>query len=1150
MTELLPGWFPELLDESCRARLRRALDCREGKVRACAGSVTARLLALAELAAGRPRPLLLVVPGEQDARRITAQLGHLAAPGQEVLRLPRLDADPYRGLPGHPAVAATRVATLDRLVQGGPVVVVLDAAALLGRVPCRQTVEAWGEDFPLGGRVDLDTLARAVVAAGYRVVDVVTAPGDFARRGGLFDIWPPHENAPVRVELWGDEIDSLRRFDPVSQRTTGRLEAFRRLPAREAPIGAEQADALLDRLVGRARAVLAEAPPTEEGLGRLTEGTLAGLEGAAALYRDDLVPILDFVPSDLVVWEPEAVRECLERVWEEVHAAHQEADLEAIPPPEQLYVAPSQLDADLDAPLELAELPLARDAHRQVLDLGARRGRVLAGELDTLPGLVAELSGAGRPVVLVAQGPGRLQRLGEVLAGAGLAPRRADEDNDAAPTPGEVVLVAGRLDEGFEVHPGGAVVLAESDLFGPELQAPRVARRKSAGAFVSDLRDLSPGDLVVHVDHGVARYTGLQRRTPEGEELLALEYAGGDKLFVPVSRLDLIQKYSGGERALVPVDRLGGQGWQRRRRRVRREVERIAGELLELYARRQAIRAPSFADATAWQEEFEAAFPHALTDDQRHSLAEIKADLARPQPMDRLLCGDVGFGKTEVALRAAFQVVQEGWQVAVLVPTTVLAFQHLTTFRARMAGWPVRVEMVSRLVPTARVREILAETKAGRVDILVGTHRLLGKDVEFRKLGLLITDEEQRFGVKHKEAIKAMSLGVHALSMSATPIPRTLQMSLAGVRDLSVIETPPRNRLAIQTHLAPRSASLIAAAIGNELSRGGQVFFIHPEVRRLEAVAAEIRELVPGAEVCHAHGQMREGRLEEVMLRFIRGQAQVLVATSIVENGLDIPRANTILIDQAHRFGLSQLYQMRGRVGRSDQRAYAYLLVPSQRSLTSEARARLSALVEFSELGSGFRIAAMDLEIRGAGEFLGSRQSGHIAAVGFEMYNQMLEDEVRRLRGEVIEQPPEPVTINLGLAASLPETMIPDSGQRLAIYKRLGAAESEAEIEDLREETEDRYGRLPAEAETLFRIAELRLMAQRQGAVSIDWAGDGIVVRYGSRPRLDAERLVGLLREDEGVRMTAAGLVKLRVPGEVADRVAAARLALRRLDPR
>ncbi|MDQ7086488.1 MAG: helicase-related protein [Acidobacteriota bacterium] len=448
------------------------------------------------------------------------------------------------------------------------------------------------------------------------------------------------------------------------------------------------------------------------------------------------------------------------------------------------------------------------------------------------------------------------------------------------------------------------------------------------------------------------------------------------------------------------------------------------------------------------------------------------------------------------------------------------------------------------------MREILAETKAGRVDILVGTHRLLGKDVEFRKLGLLITDEEQRFGVKHKEAIKAMSLGVHALSMSATPIPRTLQMSLAGVRDLSVIETPPRNRLAIQTHLAPRSASLIAAAIGNELSRGGQVFFIHPEVRRLEAVAAEIRELVPGAEVCHAHGQMREGRLEEVMLRFIRGQAQVLVATSIVENGLDIPRANTILIDQAHRFGLSQLYQMRGRVGRSDQRAYAYLLVPSQRSLTSEARARLSALVEFSELGSGFRIAAMDLEIRGAGEFLGSRQSGHIAAVGFEMYNQMLEDEVRRLRGEVIEQPPEPVTINLGLAASLPETMIPDSGQRLAIYKRLGAAESEAEIEDLREETEDRYGRLPAEAETLFRIAELRLMAQRQGAVSIDWAGDGIVVRYGSRPRLDAERLVGLLREDEGVRMTAAGLVKLRVPGEVADRVAAARLALRRLDPR
>ena len=616
---------------------------------------------------------------------------------------------------------------------------------------------------------------------------------------------------------------------------------------------------------------------------------------------------------------------------------------------------------------------------------------------------------------------------------------------------------------------------------------------------------------------------------------------------MPVTRLDLVQKYSGGEASLVPLDRLGGTGWERRRRKVRRAVEEIAGELLELYAKRRAARAHAFGPDTDWQREFEAAFPHELTADQAAALAEIKADLRRDRPMDRLLCGDVGYGKTEVALRAAFKVIQEGYQVAVLVPTTVLAFQHLRTFRARMAGWPVRVEMVSRFVPPRQAREILAATERGEVDVLIGTHRLLGKDVRFRKLGLLVIDEEQRFGVRHKEAIKRLALGVHVLAMSATPIPRTLQMSLAGVRDLSVIETPPRNRLAIQTRLVPWSRSLVAAAIRNELRRGGQVFYVYPRVQGIEEIVRRLRELVPEARIVHAHGQMPEGRLEEVMLEFVQGKADVLVATTIIENGLDIPRANTILVHDAHRFGLSQLYQMRGRVGRSDVRAWAWLLVPGRRELTADARRRLAALVEFSDLGAGFRIAAMDLEIRGAGELLGARQSGHIAAVGFEMYARLLEEAVRKLRGEETGQEPEPVAINLGVEAYLPEDWVPEPGHRLEVYKRLSRAASEEELRALEEEVRDRFGRLPDPARNLFRVAALRIAAAAQGAVAIDWLGDAVAVRYGDRPRVTPERIVRLVQEDPDVRLSPAGVVRVRVHDPSMDRIAAASLALRRM---
>ncbi|RMG48682.1 MAG: transcription-repair coupling factor [Acidobacteria bacterium] len=1144
-------WIAELLGHDVVRRLARAAGGGP-RVHAASLSRTARLLALVEAVRSRRGPTLLVAADDAGARSLTRALEGLLDPVRgdpAPVRLPALEADPYRGIPSHPAVAAQRVAALDALAWGASVVIVVPVAAFLTPVPGREEIRKWGGQIARGGRVDLPRLAREVVEAGYRVADVVVAPGDFARRGGLFDIWPPQEEAPVRVELLGDIVESLRRFDPATQRTTGRIDRVRWLPAREAPIAPDQAERLLDRLVGRAREVLAEAPATREGLPRLVDQLLAGVEGAPALYREDLVPLHRLAEEALLaVWEPEETLARLRSTWEDLEAAHRESAEggDAVPPPRRLFVPPEAVASRLEtAQVTIGELPCPASG-REPLDLRARPPVRFEGRLDALEEELRRRTGEGRPVILAARNRGRRMRLQEILEGAGLAAREVDREGPWSPEPGELLLADLRLDEGVEFA-GGATLLAEPDLFGADPPAPPPRRRRGGGAFVSDLRDLKPGDRVVHVDHGVGRYAGLERHPGSGEEMLVLEYAGGDRLYVPVSRLDLIQKYSGGDHALVPLDRLGGTGWERRRRHVRRAVQEMAKDLLDLYARRMTVRARPFRGGTRWQEEFEQAFPHELTPDQRAAWEEIRRDLASERAMDRLLCGDVGYGKTEVALRAAFQVVQEGYQVAVLVPTTVLAVQHLATFRARMAAWPVRIEALSRLTSTAEARRIIADTAEGRVDILIGTHRLLSGDVRFKRLGLLIVDEEQRFGVRQKEKIKRLSLGVHVLAMSATPIPRTLQMSLAGVRDLSVIETPPRNRHAIQTLVSPWSPTLAAAAIRNELRRGGQVFFVHPRVEGIERVASRLEELVPEAVIRCAHGRMGERELERTMLSFVRGETQVLVATTIIENGLDIPRANTILIDQAHRFGLAQLYQMRGRVGRSDRRAYAYLFVPARRELTPEARRRLAALVEFTELGAGFRIAALDLEIRGAGELLGARQSGHIAAVGFEMYVQMLEAEVRRLKGEPQPPAPEPVTVNLGVPAYLPEDYIPDSGQRLAVYKRLSVAESEREIEELRKEVEDRFGRCPQPVIDLFRVAQLRLEAARQGAVSIDWSRDGVAVRFGSRPRIDTRRLVQLLQRDRSLGITPGGAVTFRPPAQAPDRLEAARMALEKL---
>ncbi len=1145
----LPIWLVELLADEHRQALEGAFS-GGSSVRATALAPLARLIGVAAAARAHGGSVLLIVPDDNSARQLAQELTPLLSedPAIPVLRLPALDADAYRGLPAHPSLAAARVAGLDRLASGERCVVVTPVTALLTPVPTAEAIRSWARELNVGTSMDIDELVRHSLDVGYRMVDTVTAPGDITRRGGLLDIWPPQEDTPLRVELFGDFIESVRRFDSVTQRTISRTPGLRLLPAREAAITPTEADRLLETLMGRARYVLDDLPATEAGVSRLVEEVLAGLEAIPRFYRKDFVALQRLTDAVIAVWEPEECEETLEAAWADLETACRERIGEPLPPPAGLYTIPEHIELAMRAaPLTLSALPLDDSTLRLRVDLQGRPTRRYKGRAEEWLDDIATAQRAGRAIAVVIKTSGRRERVRDLLREQKLDFRIADPDETWAPASGEVVLAAGTLEEGVEFGNEGPLVLGEHDLFGEDPPPPPSRKRRAQDSFLSDLRDLKEQDLVVHVDHGVARYTGLTQRPVTGEELLVLQYAGGDKLFVPVTRLDLIQKYSGGENALVPLDRLGGQAWDRRRQRVRKAVEKIAGELLELYAKRKAIRAQVFSHETEWQREFDAAFPHEMTHDQKNALTDIRIDLASGRAMDRLLCGDVGYGKTEVALRAAFEVMQSGSQVAIVVPTTVLAIQHLATVRARMAAWPMRVESVSRLNSTADTRKVLDDLARGEIDILIGTHRLLSADVKFKKLGLLIIDEEQRFGVKHKESIKKLALGVHSLALSATPIPRTLQMSLAGVRDMSVIETPPRNRLSIQTLLAPWSPSLVAAAIRNEVRRGGQVYFITPRIQGIEETATQLRELVPEVELAWAHGQLPEGELEKQMLRFVRGEAQVLVATTIIENGLDISRANTIIIEKAQRFGLAQLYQMRGRVGRSDVRAYAYLMVPSRRDLTPEARQRLAALVEFSDLGSGFRIAALDLEIRGAGEMLGAQQSGHMEAVGFELYVQMLEEAVQRMRGKALPEIPDPVTINIGITASLPESLIPIPGHRLALYKRLSAADTREEVTALLEETADRYGRLPESAQNVFRITELKVVAMQYGAVQIDWTEESVAIKFGARAKVDGDRILTMIRTDRNVRLLANGTVRVRCEGMTGDRITLAMRVLHKI---
>ncbi len=1074
----------------------------------------AKAAVIAALARDATRPILIITGKADSALTLAEELAAWLGRTEAVLHFPELDLTPYEREAPDSATAEQRLAVLERLRAwrpgGAPLVVVAGARAVSERTIAPEAIAAASLELRAGMHLPMRELLAALERLGYRQEPLVEAPGQAARRGGIVDVFVPGAEHPVRIELLGDHIDSLRAFDPATQRTVALLTEARVLPAREVQVPAAAAAALRARLDFAAMQHGLRAQLAEE-----IERLAAGQESDPGFYAPFLSPalLLDHLPAGslVVLDEPADVARLLDDL--DAQAAEARAALEGegriprgLPLPhaarEEVFTALAG-----QAAVELQRWATADAPHTALLPFGpvpafgGRLRQVLSGTTDRIR--------AGARVVLVTQQAARLAELfGE--EGAPVAVVRAVR---APVPPGSLVVVQGTLRHGWQLErsDGALLLLTDSELFGFTKQ--RRQPRRTTGGREAFLSELTPGDYVVHVEHGIARFAGLTRRTFDGveREYLELQYAEGDRLFVPTDQLDRVSRYVGPADHRPQLTRLGSGDWARTKERVRRAVTDLAQELLQLYAAREVLPGHAFSPDTAWQQELEASFPYVETSDQLSALREIKADMERPRPMDRIVVGDVGYGKTELAVRAAFKAVMDGKQVAVLVPTTVLAQQHFQTFTERMSGFPVRIEVLSRFRSEREQRRIVADLAAGRIDILIGTHRILQADVRFKDLGLVIIDEEQRFGVVHKERLKELRREVDVLTLSATPIPRTLHMSLSGIRDMSTLETAPEERLPIKTFVTEFDERLIREAILRELDRGGQVYFVHNRVYNIDLIAERLRRLVPEAEIAVAHGQMAEDMLEQVMLDFQRGAYDVLVCTTIIESGLDIPNVNTIIINQADKLGLAQLYQLRGRVGRGAHRAYAYLLYDRHHALSEPAQKRLQAIFEASELGAGFQIALRDLEIRGAGNLLGAEQSGHMSAVGYELYSQMLAEAVRRMRallnGEAPPAPPPPpLTIDLPLTAHIPETYVADLNLRLAVYQRLAQMPSLEALAAYREELHDRFGALPPAVENLLYTVRVRLLARGAGLQSVT-AEEGDVVLRASGPIAHRERL-------------------------------------------
>ena len=1100
------------------------------------------------------RSFLIVLPSQREAEQVLEEIcTYRAYPTLEITPTP--DAYPdvnifpawhrklVEGVAPPKNIVADRMRCLDRLLHRERSVIVTTSRAMLYKLPSRRCLAAACRVLNLGDEVDPNDIAGTLMLGGYQNVELVEVKGEFARRGDILDVYPLTSDAPVRIEFFGDEIDAIRAFEPISQRSTQSLESITLTPLRESfsvevsiDYWQEQMDTLIQehatpQLIKTIREMtqhLLKSTSSHYGLAGCPLSN--GIDAFLPILTPETELLTDYLSDDTIVCliEPEWQKREALHTHEQMQELYQQKLDESlfVVPPDKLLAPFETLSAEIKRyPIissSLASPHEITDDKLVPLPFEMKPLALPSGNYQTVINQIKTWARQGNQVYLFCETPQQAKRVSEILAERELLPPDID-------------ISVGAISQGFLNESLNLVVISENELFGNRHHRPIRRRPSTDGTPVLSLIDLKVGDYVVHVSHGIAIYDGIRRLDIDGksQDFLILKYSSDDILYVPTYQVDLVQKYIGSkdETYKPRLDRLGGTAWQRRKGRVKESIEQMADELLNLYALREARKGFSFPAEIPWQTEFEALFPYQETDDQLQAIEDVKADMESERPMDRLVCGDVGYGKTEVALRAAFKSVMSEKQVAILVPTTILALQHYDTFGKRFQSFPVNVEMLNRFRTPKEIREIKKGLTDGTVDVVIGTHSLLSKTVKFKNLGLLIVDEEHRFGVKHKEKIKQFKETIDVLTLTATPIPRTLHMSLVGIRDFSVINTPPADRLPIQTYVMPYDSEVIREAITAELSRGGQVFFVHNRVQDIQSIALTVQQLVPDARVAVAHGQMPERELESVMLEFVRHKHDILVCTMIIESGLDIPNVNTILINRADALGLAQLYQLRGRVGRANAQAYGYLFYPEHHAITEGAQKRLRVIEEFTDLGSGFKIALRDLEIRGTGNILGAEQHGHIVTVGYELYCKLLEETVMALKGEKVEETLE-TRISLPIEAYLPDDYVPDSRQKVSVYKKIAGLKDDDALKELREELEDRYGSVPEPVEMLLEVANLKQLSNRLGIATIVAGKEQVKITFDEQnPRINVKKFLEIVHKNKNLQLQPPAQLIIRMPG-------------------
>ena len=1101
------------------------------------------------------KSFLIVLPSQREAEQVLEEIcAYTVSAALETTSLvdvqSRMNLFPgwnrkiFDGIAPSKETVADRIRCLEYLLYKERSIIVTSSRAMLYRLPPRHRFAEACCVLNLGDEIDPDDVAALLIRGGYQNVELVEVKGEFARRGDILDIYPLTANTPIRVEFFGDEIDTIRAFDPISQRSTESIESVTFTPLREVlstDVSVDhwqiQADALIQehtapQLINTVREITQSLTEAASSQYRLQESQLDdGIEGFLPMLVPETELLSDYLPDDTVVCfiEPQWQKREASQMHEQMQELYEKklAESNLMVPPDKLLVSFETLSTELEkysvVSSSLAPPREVMDNEISPLHFEMKPLVLPSGNYQTVINQMKTWTEEGTRIHVFCETPQQSKRVSEILAERELFPP-------------DICTSVGAISEGFLNESLNLAVISEDELFGSRHHRRPIRHRPSTdGTPILSLIDLKVGDYVVHVSHGIAIYDGIRRLAIDGksQDFLILRYSADDILYVPTYQVDLVQKYIGSkDNAYKPrVDRLGGAAWSRRKGRVKKSIEQMAGELLKLYALRQARKGFSFPAEVPWQTEFEALFPYQETNDQLQAIEDVKADMEGERPMDRLVCGDVGYGKTEIALRAAFKAVMSEKQVAVLVPTTILALQHYDTFEKRFQPFPVNIEMLNRFRTPKEIKQIKKGLADGTIDVVIGTHSLLSKTVEFDNLGLLIVDEEHRFGVKHKEKIKQFKETIDVLTLTATPIPRTLHMSLVGIRDFSVINTPPADRLPIQTYVMPYDSDVIREAITAELGRGGQVFFVHNRVQDIQSMALAIQKLAPDARIAIAHGQMPERELETIMLEFVRHKHDILVCTMIIESGLDIPNVNTILINRADALGLAQLYQLRGRVGRATLQAYGYLFYPQDRAITEGAQKRLRVIEEFTDLGSGFKIALRDLEIRGTGNILGAEQHGHIVTVGYELYCRLLEDAVMALKGEKVEETVE-TRISLPVEAYLPDDYVPDSRQKVSIYKKIAGLKDREALNELREELMDRYGAIPEPAEMLLQIANIKQLSQHLGIITIVAGKEQVKVTFDERkPRINVKKFIEIVHQNKNLQLLPPAQLKIRMPG-------------------